>query len=650
MKPRKLCALFLLILSLGAFAQVPKETKPQKAVAPAPQPPAAAHPLTAEDLAGFFDAAVPMQLERENIAGAVVAVVKDGQVIFEKGYGYADVKTRKPVSPTDTLFRPGSVSKLFTWTAVMQLVEAGKLDLDRDVNDYLDFKIPATHPQPITLRHLLTHTPGFEETDKDLFVAQPERMQPLGDYMKQHLPRRRFAPGTTPSYSNYGAALAGYIVQRASGQPFDDYVEQHILGPLSMKHSTFRQPLPKELAPLMSSGYRKASDDAKEYEWVNVPPAGSMAVSADDVTRFMLAHLEGGRWGSAQLLQPATLAQMHERQARTWSNPALNGMALGFYEESRNGQRILGHGGDTLWFHSDLHLIPAQRLGFFVSYNSAGKGEISPRGPLWRAFLDRYFPYRPPDLKASGDDKAVLGSYATSRRCDGCILRMAAYLEQLRFHPGKDGTIVADGLKSANGTPRQWKQVGPMLFQDVNGQEKLGFTRMPDGTMRMSANANIVVFERAPWYLSSHVVLGALVGSITIFALTLILWPVGALVRRHYGRPLPETAAGRGRLAVYLVCALQLAVLLTWIVWLSMAGDDIGMLASQNDKWLHLLQLAQWLAVLLTLVPLAAMARAWFRPGLWWWARVWYTAIALAALAFVWFTFTMRMLDWSLRY
>src|SRR3974377_2176715 len=175
---------------------------------------------------------MPMQLQREDTAGACVLIVKDGRVLFAKGYGFSDVKSRKPVTVEATLFRPGSISKLFTWTAVMQLVEQGKLDLDRDVNSYLDFKIPATFPQPVTLRSLMTHTPGFEEQIKDLINDEGSPMVSLHDHLARHMPEGIFPPGTPPAYSNYGASLAGYIVERVSGKPFNEYVEENIFKPL----------------------------------------------------------------------------------------------------------------------------------------------------------------------------------------------------------------------------------------------------------------------------------------------------------------------------------------------------------------------------------------------------------------------------------
>src|SRR5512132_648905 len=235
-------------------------------VAPQPSP---APELTQTDFETFLDALIPSQLRNRNIAGAVVSVVKDGQVLFQKGYGYADVEEKKPVLPDQTLFRPGSISKLFTATAVMQLVEQGKLDLDRDVNDYLDFPIPKTYPEPVTLRQLLTHTGGFEETLKNLFVAHESDIKPLRTYLVNEMPARIFPPGKIPSYSNYGFTLAGYIVERVSGEKFERYIENHILKPLGMNNSTFDQPLPPQLTSQMSKGYLSASKKPRDFEFVH---------------------------------------------------------------------------------------------------------------------------------------------------------------------------------------------------------------------------------------------------------------------------------------------------------------------------------------------------------------------------------------------
>jgi CubicO group peptidase (beta-lactamase class C family) len=213
------------------------------------------HALEASDLESFFDGIVPLQLERSDIAGASVMVIQNGQVLLRKGYGYADLKNKKPVDPATSIFRLASISKLFTWVSVMQLVEQGKLDLDTDVNRYLDFQIRPAFFKPVTLRNLMTHTGGFEEVIRDIIVTDPKQAVILRDFLIRNQPQRLFAPGTIPAYSNYGVGIAGYIVQRVSGQPFEQYVEQHIFSPLKMENSTFYQPPPTLLRRLPSEGY-----------------------------------------------------------------------------------------------------------------------------------------------------------------------------------------------------------------------------------------------------------------------------------------------------------------------------------------------------------------------------------------------------------
>ncbi len=248
------------LLTFGAFSATAQKTsapaaRPRPPPPPEPAAPAApaAAPLTADDVNAWLDGYMPYALRTGDIAGAVVAVVKDGQIVTERGFGYSDVAKRAPVDPKLTLFRPGSVSKLFTWTAVMQLVEQGKIDLDADVNQYIDFKIPARDGKPVTMRELMQHVAGFEEQAKGIMSEDPKSLG-YEALLKQWVPERVFAPGSTPAYSNYGASLAGYIVQRISGETFDDYIDKHIFAPLDMQHSTFRQPLPANLVPLMSQG------------------------------------------------------------------------------------------------------------------------------------------------------------------------------------------------------------------------------------------------------------------------------------------------------------------------------------------------------------------------------------------------------------
>jgi CubicO group peptidase (beta-lactamase class C family) len=609
--------------------------------------------LTREDLETFLDGFVPMQLERDDIAGAVICVVKDGKVILEKGYGFSDVQNRKPVAPDATLFRPGSISKTFMWTAVMQLVDQDKLQLNRDVNAYLDFRIHPWFGVPVTMKDLMTHTPGFEESYKDLFVPNSSDIEPLGEYLQTHVPREIFPPGTTPAYSNYGAALAGYIVQRVSGTPFDDYVEKNILQPLKMDHTTFRQPLPTNLAPLMSNGYSRASERPRDFEYVQAWPAGSLSTTADDISHWMIAHLQNGEYENVHILKPQTAELMH---SRAWTNvPQLNGGAYGFYEMSRNGRRIIGHAGDTQWFHSLMALMLDDRVGFFVSYNSAGKGDTSDPEEVWEHFLDRYFPYIPPPAQkvdnSYADVQKVRGTYWSSRRPETDIAALAAALNQPQVTANSDGTISMEALKDAAGNPKRFEEIAPMVFREVHGQDMLGFTKGINGRERLVTDFPFQVGQRVPVLKNGKVNLAAIEGAGALFALTLIFWPIAILLRRHYGQRIELPARYRAvRAWMRAVCAVDLAFLLLFAAWVSAAQSSLNAFSSHFDTRLHLLQALGALGVAGTVVAFIYFIQSWQTSSLWIWTRIWNTLLLLACSAYVFFLLNWHMLNFHLNY
>jgi CubicO group peptidase (beta-lactamase class C family) len=646
----------LFVSSQSSLSQAPKilpHANQEKAAPPPLQTPQTTPQLIKDDVGAFFDGFVPVELQRDDIAGAVVLVVKDGSVLFAKGYGYSDVKSKKPVTVDATLFRPGSISKTFTWTAVMQLVEQGKIDLNRDVNDYLDFKIPATFGKPITMKDLMTHTPGFEETLKDLFVANASDMRPLRDYISNHLPAQIFPPGSTPAYSNYGATLAGYIVQRVSGMPFDDYVEQNILLPLGMHRTTFRQPLPADLQPLMSNGYSRASEPAKSFEFIQAWPAGSVSTTAEDMSHFMIAHLQNGEYNGARILKPETAQLMHSRAYEVL--PTLNGMAYGFYEESRNGRRIIGHGGDSQWFHSDMHLMLDDHIGFFISYNSAGKPGFPGRSALWQAFLSRYFPYTPPPgqevATAAQDAKSVAGTYWLSRRSQTNIFAITAGVDQGHVSVNSDGTISLDAAKDLAGNPKRFKEIAPMLFRDIDGQSHLGFTKDYAGQQIIASDLPIFVYQPVPALKNGNLSIGLLIFALAVFALTLLFWPLNAMLRSHYGYRAELTPQYRRlRSLLWLICFLNLVFAACYALWLTSVDENIALLSRNFDGRLHLLQVVGVLGLIGALVAIYHCWRSWGNASLWFWTKVWNTLLMLACVGFAWFLLNWHMLNFRLNY
>ena len=642
------------MIAAGAFAQIPKRTKPTPSSKVPSSAPGQRPEMTASDVEAFLDGIVPMQLQQEDIAGAVVVVVKNGSVLFEKGYGDADVKAKVPVSPTSTLFRPGSISKTFTWTAVMQLVEQGKINLDADINNYLDFQVPHTFGRPVTMRNLMTHTPGFEEVIKDLMVDRPGELPTLQAYVNVHRPNQIFTPGTIPAYSNYGADLAGYIVERVSGMPFQDYVEKNIFQPLGMSHATFVEPLPEALKGMMSKGYALASQDPKDFELVppNPAPDGSLSVTGADMAPFMIAQLQDGKYGDVRILQAQTAEMMHARQFSM--DPAVNGMALGFYEESRNGLRIIGHGGDTVYFHSDMHLIPSEDLGFFVSYNSAGKGELDARTALWDHFLDRYFPTTEHDAsvtKTTGGE-SVSGEYLSSRRAQTSILRSLWWiLGESSVSQSADGTVEVDSMRDFSGRPKRWRSIGNMQFREIGGQQLLVFKRDPSGTLAMIDEDPIAISQRVPWTENKNVLQLALGFAIALFAGTLLFWPIGAMVRRHYERPLTlDPQQSKLRLLIKLGCAAELIALIAFTCTVVYGFSHLTFFSDRHDGWLRFVQLLFLIGLAGAIVAAYDGYRLWRSARKRFWSTSYTAGLFLASVIFVWFAVASRILQISLKY
>ena len=411
-----------------AATAVPRITQPGASAQTAP--PSAA-PVAAQvatrgprdkvEVEAFLDGLMAAYLRDKHIAGVTVSVVRDGSILLAKGYGYADVDKRRPVDPDKTLFRIGSVSKLFTWTSVMQLNEQGKLDLNKDINDYIDFKIPATYPQPITLTDVMTHTPGLEEDGRDLFTEDSAHITPMGIWLPRHMPTRVRPPGTFASYSNWATGVAGYIVERVGGEKtWDDYIDKHIIEPLGMTHTTGRQPLPARFADDMSVGYvwKDGKFVPQKFEIITgAAPAGSIGASATDMAKFMIAHLNRGALGDVRILGQAQADKMHTRVRG--HDPRIPGFALGFYEQSSHGLRLIGHGGDTQFFHSDLALIPSENVGVFMSTNTDQGATISFL-PFLTAFLDHYYPEQVPVITptaaAKESSKRYAGEYVFNRQ------------------------------------------------------------------------------------------------------------------------------------------------------------------------------------------------------------------------------------------
>ena len=619
-------------------ASAPAETKPAAAV-----PPTLAHALEKADLEAFFDGIVPLQLERSDAAGATVLVRRDGKELLKKGYGFSDIAKKKPVDPDSTIFRLASISKLFTWISVMQLVEQGKLDLDADVNRYLDFQIAPAFGKPVTLRNLMTHTGGFEEEIRDILVTDPKKATPLREFLIENQPRRMFPPGEVPAYSNYGVGLGGYIVQRASGQMFEDYVAEHIFQPLAMKHSSFRQPLAQELAALPSEGYRSNTEKpAVGFEIFTPAPAGGISSTASDMGRFAEALLNGGQLDGHRILKPETLQSMWTKQFGT--SDALPVMCMGFYQTWRNGLRFIGHDGDLIAFHSMFLVEPEKKLVVFISYNSAGAASKT-RTEILTSFSDRYYPSsQAPNFQkpAPEEIKAIKGTYQATRRADSTKLSLGNLLSQADADVDKDGVLKIDEFKDLRGHVRKWKSIGKDLWQDENDQRWIFAIRDNAGKIvRLAVNFPGVQFERVVWYENSNIILPVLCVSLAILMLVIVasLVRVGRRIlmsKRQAFQPQPGTlqltTGSRVSAIAWITLATGTAVLMSRL-------ENESMLPSHDvDKYFVVMNLVTGLAIFFSLSAIVTGFLVWRRSEIRVISKLKFSLVAFACLFLSWFS------------
>lgn len=598
-----------------AAAQVAEVTRP------------AATPLDGADVSLWLEGMLPAMLEREGIPGAVVSVVAGGAVIAQGDYGSArreDAAGEKNrLDPAASVVRVGGVSALLTGIAVMQLVQEGTLDLDAPVSDYLDFAIQTRFPAPITLRHLLSHTAGFE----DRISAQPSSQKDLvslKEWVSNGQPQQVYAPGTTPAYSSYGIDLAGYVVEKTAGVPFSAYMDERVLLPMGMGNSSFAQPLPAELADWAAPSYAGASGVPLPFELQSGMPSSALSSTAVGMGRLLLFAGGGVPEASAVLsvenralmLQPALGADQLGGLA------AAPVMGLAWQDESRNGHRIYGQRGDLEGSHSALQLYPASGAGIFISLTGGGKNADSSqfiRSAVLNAFTDRYFPVVAADPDApvevapepatddaadspvlpsapiaevitkstsTGEEHAAIaaGNYELSRTVRSNFGQLISLTEQVQLSTARNGTLKATlpaGVTGAGGE-LSFHEIEPWLWQEVNGQHVMAM-RVESGVVQAISVAPSLTLLPVEPLAAASLALPLLLAALTILVITLICWPIAAILRNRHDVEWPLSGPSRAaRVLLILAAIAAIAAAAGWIYGLPFVlGNEIGIRALQ---------------------------------------------------------------------
>jgi CubicO group peptidase (beta-lactamase class C family) len=609
------------------------------------------------EMEAFLDDLFAQEMGENHIAGAAVAVVKDGKLFFAKGYGYADVENKIPVDPETTIFRTGSVGKAITWTAVMQLVEQGKLDLDADINTYLDFRIPDTYPQPITLKHLMTHTSGIEDRWVGSLTPNAKELLPEREWMIANFPGRVRPPGEAAGYSNYNAMLGGYIVAQVSGEPYEQYIQKHIFDPLGMTHSTVNPQIPENLIPFASKSYTYVDGAFQPFPEYFPQPAGLASgfhqVSVTDMARFMIARLEGGFYGDAstefRILEEETAQQM--LSTLYTPDPRLRGTAYGLFDFSDNGQRVLGHTGYAPVMFSELLLLPDQHLGVYVTYNSLGArygGLVFPHFGFQRAFFDHYYPspavspIQPPADFAERAERFA-GFYKAANNHSTTPEKVARLFGDgaLEIRDGGDGTLV---VPMGGGVELRFVEVEPLYFRQVDGSLSIVFREDDKGRITHMF-ADLIPhygYAKIDWYEAPGFNMLLVLVCVLMF---LSMLPV-ALIRVIRNRR-PESGQTRAsRTADWIIFGISLLNVL-FVVGIALWFRPMH--PSELHDIPQIVEIVMGLGVLsaaLTVAALVYTVLAW-KDRYWGVAfRVYYTLVTVAAVAFVWFLNYWNWLGW----
>ncbi|WP_018758537.1 serine hydrolase domain-containing protein [Paenibacillus terrigena] len=595
-------------------------------------------------LTPFMDGIMKVQMDNFKIPGAVISIVKDGKILFTKGYGYANIEKGALVDPETSLFRIASTTKLFTWTAVMQLVEQGKLDLDTDVNTYLKtVKIPKTYPQPVTMRHLMTHTAGFEEGGIGYQITTDPKKLPvsISDTLAKHMPARVRPPGEMMSYSNYGTALAGLIVEEVSGLSYNDYIQNNIFDPLDMKYATVQEPIPASLEPYAVLGYARENGtfvaQPPTFEG-GFRPAGSGAVSAIDMAHFMIAHLQDGQYGDGRILKAETARFMHSPAFQF--DERLPAMDLGFIEQRKNGLRILSHGGADTLFTTELYLVPDKKIGIFVSH-SGGDGGAATVG-LLQAFFNRYFPVQaiespPVSAELENTVQKYAGSYQFTRRNHTDIDKFFSFLSQINV------TAEGNRLSIGSGAEQQvFAPIGPNLFQEVGGSHQIGFRTDASGKVTHLLLDILPEMPLEPTPLSDQTTFWLpLLGISAVLFITSL---TGFAYRRREMKTMPTAQKWAIRLSAITAAWALATCIATFVVVLNM---DLLDRLSRIPESLHLYLFMPIILVGLTAAIVAYSVMAWKNK---YWTvlkRVHFTLVAISAVVMSLFFYHWNLLGWQ---
>jgi CubicO group peptidase (beta-lactamase class C family) len=625
-------------------------------------------PTDPREFEAFLDTYLAEQMKAHHIPGVVFTMVKDGEVFFSKGYGYADLETQTPFDPEKTVLTTASLAKAFTAIGVLQLYEQGIIDLDADIRPYLtDFQLDASFPEPLTFANLLTHTDGFQTRLIGVLGRSEDDLPPLGELLETYMPTQIYPPGQYMTYSDFTANMAGYLTAKLAGTTFEQYMADNVFAPLGMADSTLDVHVPEALRSRLAPGYEFQDGQYERMPFFHIRhgPSGGLRTTAADMNRFMLALLGGGEVQVTRILDQATTQLMFTRQFAP--HPGMGGISYGLFEHLENGQQVFLRDGDGIGTRSRMVLFPDQDLGFFISYNS---GDSNLRLDIIGAFLDRYYPVAGssvpvPTTGYRDRTRQFTGTYRILHADTTTFAKSVFFFAQLiEVRASEEGYLIVEPISEGDSFggfegPSLWVEVEPLYFERVDGTGQIAFVQDQAGTSThmVSGQGYHGVFRRLPWYetQSFHAVLIALVAflliSMVVFAF--VIWPLGVLVRRLGKRPV-QARASWGAVAARLWAGAVGGILVLFILWAVGVLYIFGAIAGMpNFVWgvskdiagaLNSMYVPAILALALPVFTALAWIKGWWKSA----TRVHYTLVTLAVFAGIWWAHYWNLLGFRM--
>ena len=600
------------------------------------------------DLSIFMDGLLTATMKERKIAGASMIIIKDDEILLKHGYGYADLDNKVKVNPDSTLFRIGSISKVFTWISLMQLIENGVYDLDTDINEYLeDINIPEAFESPVTIRSLMSHTPGFEDILIKLFVRTPEEMQPLKEILKSQMPKRVRPPLEYAAYSNHGTGIAQYLVELASGVSFEEYVEQNILEPFGMDFTTFRQPIPEHLSEHMSKGYAFENGviTEKYFEFVPMTGVGGASTTAKDISKLAKALLNFSCLDTICLLDTLHFVKMTEPVL--YHADGLNPALLGFMDGSTNGVKIFGHGGDTFWFHSLLAIIPEFNIGFFLTFNSEGGGGAYSQ--VFNQFMDRYIPDERELFDVVNLDleylEAFTGKYKANRYPHSDVFKIISIMGAVKISI-ENNMLRMDGMSEKASF---WVPIDSLRFRNIETNELIAFEMHQNkntANKLFLGSYGIIAFERIEGFYCANLHIAILIATVFTILFIILGWPFIALIRKNHQRnlPAPLLIPFPAKLVAWICAACFMIFLLLIMLSTSGAGQELIMRIPIGVK---IAMFFPFLAIPFLLLMILQSVILWKMKDIKWRSRLFYYFSIIIFLAFYWQLTFWNILGWN---